>query len=1808
MDAADSAALREEAAGILRLHHEGGFAAAMARAVELGLKHGGSALVLNLVGTMHQVNYTACRVMSCCSGGGAGSGKEGSAEDEEEEHKRAALSAFAAAAWLAPNCVDIAVSHAEMLSEVERYEEAYVELLRALGISDPADPAAHDVVYDVCDGETTLAERLGKAKVRTHRAIERLAELICARFIPAESVRVLDGIKLGGDAAARARARAKHLATTYPFAPRAHLLRAHVDLERVRGLDPAIDKRRFLRRTLDMVQDTAYEFQRSLVIALFRAKLMFVLDQYDDAECECHRALAIESPFDPVVDDLPPGSVSGADYDARVCFVRNQLRTLIKKIIFSAAIYWRTLTSEDEDSLISVRVKPLIQLCNRTDKSSTKTITDAVRFFKGNNSWSFLICPLSSRCDGRKFVDTSSLWGHLCNKHPEGHWRKLQSVLGSKLSENTSVGDCSLEWITFGQDSEKHDIFRLIKINDMFDSLIRLTAGGTEPDLVEMRTEKCREGAEILEGIKKRLGTLPTDTSSSQGKLKKRMAGDPNIVGHISASKIDPIFDDAPSGRCRNVYVGHDSNPSDANKMGTASQQNLKTSFSNETLKSGKDHQESEVCVENGSSGAKVDTPMDVEGIEMEIAEILANMEQNLQLEETDSKSTEEMSSTTGNENVDVNKEITDKDLFILHPIIQSLWNLRYLRDEFLMGKPAWILNISGNCCIADLIYGIFSAWEKNEHDRVAVLLASVKSSLCKIANDNMFQKINSFADLPVLYDQQLCFEDNCEYCGSSKKVDVSPFNTPHFFTIGRGLDWFGGSEDQGRLSELLVGIAHPLDIKLLCKGVRFSANYSLASMISYADGRYVCFARNQDKWLICDAENVEAADSWELLLERFSVCRLQPEVLFFEVIKGSRAQRKEAAELERRRLEAERALRREAVAALRMYREEGRHDEAIARAEELAAGHPGSAVAAHLAAVLHHDATNRAVDGASGQQPSAAGKHLHPARDFYIRAARLAPNCVEIATSLATVRFACLDDDDADLDIRRAVTIDYPTDPADNNVAYDLDDDDGATPKDRIANARAAAIERYNLIMAFVIAKVIPRAVRGVLDVAEREGAAKAVKPAKALAARYPYSARALFAHAHVDVEFARGLAPGIDKRPFLDRLLGELNGEALRFDTSLVLAAFRAKLVFLLGSYVSAEGECSRGLHMVGAADPADEDVPPGSVPGENSEDRQSAVRVELGRLFQKIVLATKDYWSSLPREKQDRFRFAGFNSMHQHYAKNYDDTHEGAKTISDALSFVRKNRSWRFWICPYCAGKKIPDTDSLLQHMRNKHPEGGVWLKLLSILDPKSVDSSEGDYFLDDVAVCQDSEENYVLRFERMDHIFKYLFLRATGTVEHKQFSELRETKCKEGIEILEMMKPKLKNVPTDISSSEFNEAYAEIQDMWNDFLEISVLDYRVVITPLAICFISEQLLLSMSNDEKAASKSIDAADIDALFPNVDDTPDIDAIFPKVGDAPSAADTSKTGEDMASTISDESIYVLEKDNTDKDLIILHVIIQSLWHLRFFRIDFLRERSVWILCINEDHCIADQLYEIFSAWEKNENDRVAVFLTSMKASLCKIANDNMFQKAGKLIASEAVAMILQGLHMSGTSFHFEFNNDIEGRLVSPVSCRDCICRTHNLFGVQLQMSCRCGNSFDEKEHTTVFYKLHAGSPQTTKIKSFAELPVLYDEQSCFEANCEHCGSPKNTDVFPSNTPHFFTIGLDWSGGCENQVELSEVLVGIAHPLDIKLLCKGVHSSANYSLTSMISYADGRYICFARDQDKDCTLQTEVLFFEVIK
>jgi hypothetical protein len=51
--------------------------------------------------------------------------------------------------------------------------------------------------------------------------------------------------------------------------------------------------------TLGMVSEAAGTFHNSLVISLIHAKLLFMLDDSDAAERECHRALVIDSSNDP---------------------------------------------------------------------------------------------------------------------------------------------------------------------------------------------------------------------------------------------------------------------------------------------------------------------------------------------------------------------------------------------------------------------------------------------------------------------------------------------------------------------------------------------------------------------------------------------------------------------------------------------------------------------------------------------------------------------------------------------------------------------------------------------------------------------------------------------------------------------------------------------------------------------------------------------------------------------------------------------------------------------------------------------------------------------------------------------------------------------------------------------------------------------------------------------------------------------------------------------------------------------------------------------------------------------------------------------------------------------------------------------------------------------------------------------------------------------------------------------------------------------------------------------------------------------
>uniref|UniRef100_A0A8I6YPN7 Uncharacterized protein n=1 Tax=Hordeum vulgare subsp. vulgare TaxID=112509 RepID=A0A8I6YPN7_HORVV len=294
------------------------------------------------------------------------------------------------------------------------------------------------------------------------------------------------------------------------------------------------------------------------------------------------------------------------------------------------------------------------------------------------------------------------------------------------------------------------------------------------------------------------------------------------------------------------------------------------------------------------------------------------------------------------------------------------------------------------------------------------------------------------------------------------------------------------------------------------------------------------------------------------------------------------------------------------------------------------------------------------------------------------------------------------------------------------------------------------------------------------------------------------------------------------------------------------------------------------------------------------------------------------------------------------------------------------------------------------------------------------------------------------------------------------------------------------------------------------------------------------------------------------------------------------------------MASTSnSQQSLNVSNKNNADKELSILSVIIRSLCNLGHFRDKLLMEPLVWIPSV-ENPCISQQFYEFFSSCEKNDHHLTDVVLTYMKTLLFGVVDCNTFcEKVGKTFASEIVGTILTELHMLETCSHFRENNETERHVVNPITCGDCICPTHCLFGIKFdaQISCRCGKSSGEYLYTTLFHKLDTDSPQIAKIKYFAELPALLDEQFCKDNKCEHCGSLQNIDLFLSNTPHFFTIVLNWLGGSESQDTLSKVLAGITSPLDTEFFCKSVHSTAMSALTSMVLQRYGFGARFRRKQ-----------------
>ncbi|EEC68110.1 hypothetical protein OsI_36012 [Oryza sativa Indica Group] len=217
------------------------------------------------------------------------------------------------------------------------WKPAWDAFMRAAAIAHPADPAAHRLGGYGRSAGLTRGERVEMAKARLRRAIDCYSNARCEDAV----AEVLATVEHHG--AASAVHGAAKLADRYPSSARAQCLPAYVAVELARErrggaaypATAATPRHKTLRRALATMDTAARTFDRSLVVALFRAKLLACLHDYDAAEAECRRALAVDNPDDPAAHEIPLGSAIGEEYDDMVSSLRKQLCDLQKKLVLT---------------------------------------------------------------------------------------------------------------------------------------------------------------------------------------------------------------------------------------------------------------------------------------------------------------------------------------------------------------------------------------------------------------------------------------------------------------------------------------------------------------------------------------------------------------------------------------------------------------------------------------------------------------------------------------------------------------------------------------------------------------------------------------------------------------------------------------------------------------------------------------------------------------------------------------------------------------------------------------------------------------------------------------------------------------------------------------------------------------------------------------------------------------------------------------------------------------------------------------------------------------------------------------------------------------------------------------------------------------------------------------------------------------------------------------------------------------------------------------------------------------------------------
>uniref|UniRef100_M1B0F4 Ubiquitin thiolesterase/ zinc ion binding n=1 Tax=Solanum tuberosum TaxID=4113 RepID=M1B0F4_SOLTU len=290
------------------------------------------------------------------------------------------------------------------------------------------------------------------------------------------------------------------------------------------------------------------------------------------------------------------------------------------------------------------------------------------------------------------------------------------------------------------------------------------------------------------------------------------------------------------------------------------------------------------------------------------------------------------------------------------------------------------------------------------------------------------------------------------------------------------------------------------------------------------------------------------------------------------------------------------------------------------------------------------------------------------------------------------------------------------------------------------------------------------------------------------------------------------------------------------------------------------------------------------------------------------------------------------------------------------------------------------------------------------------------------------------------------------------------------------------------------------------------------------------------------------------------------------------------------------------------------LNVIIQSLWHVRRFRDEFLRTSSEHVHV--GDPCAICALYDIFTALStaSTETCRKTVDPTSLRISLSNLYPDsNFFQEGQMNDASEVLGVIFDSLHRSFTSASgISDTESADSSCMGTWDCSNGACIVHSLFGM------------DTFEQMVV-------SPES----SFDALLNLVEMNHQLSCNSEvgGCGKLNYIHHILSTPPHVFTTVLGWQNTCESVGDITATLSALSTEVDIGVLYHGLAPKNKHCLISMVCYYGQHYHCFAYNWDHgqwvmydDKTvkvigswddvlvmcerghLQPQVLFFEAVK